>query len=112
MHAYDDAIVSITGGTVNEDVEAENNSMSFIREGVFGVDNTLDSGFVVFSNEMTDNATIIILGSNFSVRGTPVDPEVISASSGRLTGTLASGSALDISFLQEDAGQIKLVTVP
>jgi hypothetical protein len=63
---------------------------------------TNNTGILAF-----DNAVVKIYGSGFNFA-----LGAISAGKGTLTGTLANGSTLDVTFSQENPGQIILIAVP
>lgn len=54
--------------------------------------------------DVRDTSLVVVHGSGFEVDGQPVPYGDLAATSGLLTGTLANGDPLSVSFLQGDAG--------
>jgi hypothetical protein len=127
VYARDGAFVEISGGAVGieepladyraNDVIAEGSSVLTIRGGAIQGDVhargnaavTLTGGALEGGLSASDTATVSILGQDFEVDGSPIGEGPIEATSGSLTGTLASGTPLTVTFERDQGATI---TVP
>ncbi len=103
---FDEASAIIYGGTIHGDIELLDDSYLEILGGTFVEDLEVDSMAVIRGGSFlmqgieyglaTAGGTIVLDGSGFALDGAPVDFGDLAALSGNLTGTLADGTALDV----------------
>jgi hypothetical protein len=104
-----DSSLTMIGGTLSWGAWAQHTATFTLAGGSIGVDKDLGA---------SDSAVIFVVGSDFAVDGTPVPYGDIATLTGRLTGTLAYGHAIDVNFKHAGAGNgfydgtIRLVPVP
>lgn len=108
--------VTVLGGIVGIEVDALENSRIDISGGIFnyviaGGYGELNISGGTFKNELTviDDSIMTIYGTGFAINGLSVGYGPITASSGILTGTLASGELINNNFICENAN---IVLVP
>ncbi len=100
----DSAQLEMTGGSARAALQSHGDSIATIRGGVFRE-----------AIQAYDASTVFIAGSGFEVDGNPVPYGDLTALSGILTGTLASGEPLDLWFGQGGGtytGTITLIPEP
>ena len=123
LSASGSSTVTVSGGTVTFSVAGSGNSSVMLSGGAVSdkllalesASVTLSGGTV--SNELLayQSSTITIVGRDFEVDGSPQPYGDLSAQSGTLTGTLASGDPVDNAFQQGGGiytGTITLVAGP
>ena len=89
LEAYDSSFITMSGGTVGDSMSAYDFSTITMSGGVAGSD--------LFA---LDSSTFIFVGSGFKVDDVSVPFGELTALSGVLTGTLASGDPIDNVFYQ------------
>ena len=102
------ARASILGGTVGFSLDAYGHSTVAVGGGAIGIDlRSHDASNIILSggtvgHELVafDSSLLTIVGFGFEVDGVPVGFGTLAATSGRLTGTLASGEPIDDAFCQ------------
>jgi hypothetical protein len=100
LHVYGSSTVAKTGGGVGG-LHAHDSSTV-----------TMSGGTVLINLTAFDSSTIMIVGSGFKVDGVPVPYDDLTATTGTLTGTLASGNPIDNEFYQgggNHTGTIRLI---
>jgi hypothetical protein len=100
LEAWDASVVEMSGGEVLGDVYVAG-----------GADVTLRGGAIEGGLSALDAASVTVLGSGFEVDGVPVGEGPIAATTGLLTGTLASGDPLSVAF-ERDPGATIAVPEP
>jgi sulfatase modifying factor 1 len=104
LQASDTSSVILSGGSVRDFVVAEGSSRVTMRGG------SVQGVYTFFGDLLADDSSrFTIIGTDFAVDGVPVAYGPISATEGRLTGTLASGEPLDNDFCRGCLGHTGLI---
>jgi len=106
LDVLDTSLLRILGGVVNEELVALGNSTLEISGGSVAshlnafneASVTLSGGTIGGFLVARDDSVITIIGSGFAVDGVPINFGTIEATSGVLTGMLASGELIDNPF--------------
>ncbi len=101
VDAYMNSQVTFSGGTIGNDLRADGYSNVIISGG--------QPGYELWA---TQHGVVTIYGSDFSIDGLNVGYGPITVASGILTGTLASGEAINNNFYIREDAAIMLVPEP
>lgn len=120
LWSFDDSQVAISGGHIGIEVNAYMNSQLTFSGGVIGYQLRADgySNVIISGGQpgyelwATQHGVVTIYGSDFSIDGLNVGYGPITVASGILTGTLASGEAINNDFYIYDDASIVLVPEP
>ncbi|HSJ96919.1 MAG TPA: PEP-CTERM sorting domain-containing protein [Myxococcota bacterium] len=109
LGVFGDATATILGGLVADSgLQVTERGQVTIRGGQFvQLDGTTPGMW-----EILDEALVTVHGGGFAIDGIPVPFGQVSVGSGRLTGLLESGDALDVSFFVGPATSLFLVPEP
>jgi hypothetical protein len=119
LHSHSNSWVTVLGGVVGTEVDAFDNSRIDISGGIFSYVRSDGYGQLnisggIFSNELraTQDSIMTIYGTDFAIDGISVGYGPITAASGVLTGTLASGELINNDFYVFENADIILVPEP
>ncbi len=125
----DSSTATISGGTANSSPQVRNASRlmvigGIVRGGVAAIQSanvTISGGTFTktdyYSSTVyfyaSESSTITVVGTGFLLNGSAVGYGAITATSGRLTGTLLSGDPIDVQITRNDVSSIVLApTIP
>jgi len=125
LDAYDSSTVTLSGGTLGFGLSAWGSSTVIMRGGRLEVSLiaqddstvTMSGGTVGYNLVAYKYSTITVVGRHFEVDGVPVPYGDLTAQTGTLTGTLASGDPINSLFDRTDSsgeghGTITLAYAP
>lgn len=120
LEPRDTSVIVMSGGSIGGDLNTFDSSTTWITGGSIGVflqagdlsSITLSGGSIGDKINAFGSSTLTIVGASFEIDGVPVGFGAVSATTGVLTGVLASGDALDNVFSRASEATIVLVPEP
>ena len=119
---FNSSTVTVSGGDLHQVIAADSSTVTVSGGTVRGLRARNNATLTLLGGTITDDlsagnvALLKVVGSGFQVDGVPVPLGNLTATSGRLTGLLASGDSLNANFFQGGAspndGTIRLVPEP